>query len=338
MSNTLKNKEFIIKAKLKHGNKYDYSLAKYKNCDTKIKIICPIHGEFEQTPYVHLHVNGCINCNKELKGEKDNFIKKAKEKHGDKYDYSLVVYKNCRTKIKIICPIHGIFNQTPTGHLSNSGCLKCSIKLKAIDINDFNINASKIHNNKYDYSLVNYVNKKTKVKIICPIHGIFTQTPTIHLNGGGCKKCKKTISTGEKFLHSFLKKFDIEYVTEYGFSSCKNINILSFDVFLLEFNLCMEFHGFQHFESYDFFGGEKNFAQRLKRDKIKEKFCKENDIPLIIVFRKKYKSTKFCFVDLYKNSAKHVINSLKLENLEEYTIGEYLEFKKQFLFKANKNN
>jgi hypothetical protein len=103
---------FIKKANLKHNNKYNYSLVDYINNKNKVKIICPIHDVFEQSPNDHLTGNGCSLCgNKNL--NKEFFIKKAKLKHGDRYDYSLVEYINNKTKVKIICPLHGVFEQAP---------------------------------------------------------------------------------------------------------------------------------------------------------------------------------------------------------------------------------
>jgi hypothetical protein len=123
----------------------------------------------------------------------DKFVEKAKMIHGDKYDYSLVDYKNVKTKVKIICPDHGPFEQRPDSHLNGCGCFKCS-NIKTANHNRLNIDvfiekAKIIHNNKYDYSLINYKNAKTKIKIICPEHGTFKQRPDCHLRGQGCPKC-----------------------------------------------------------------------------------------------------------------------------------------------------
>ena len=122
--------EFIHEARKKHGNKYDYSKVVYLNNHTKICIICPKHGEFWQLPLNHLSGRGCPKCAHEGNGErcrssKKEFIKKAREKHGDKYDYSKVEYVNCETKVCIICPQHGEFWQSPNSHLIGHGCPKC---------------------------------------------------------------------------------------------------------------------------------------------------------------------------------------------------------------------
>jgi len=191
--------EFVKKAKMIHEEKYDYSLVEYKNNRTKVKIICPIHGVFEQTPGSHLRGRGCIRCgiikngNNKRKTIKE-FIIDAKSIHDDKYDYSLVEYKNSGTKVKIICPVHGIFEQRPRDHLSKKcGCPECgTIRTayhKRLTMEKFIKKAKMIHGDKYDYSLVVYKNYGTKVKIICPVHGIFKQTPDHHLKGSGCSKC-----------------------------------------------------------------------------------------------------------------------------------------------------
>ena len=194
----MKTKEqFIEKAKEIHGDKYDYSLIKYTRLDRKVKIVCPIHGEFEQTPIRHLKSKGCPKCGRKQK-TKEQFIEKAKEIHGDKYDYSEVNYIDDKTKVKIICPIHGEFYKRPNEHLSEkAGCPKCSqenqneIKhnLFKKTAEQFIKEAKKIHGDKYDYSKVDYYNTHTKVKIICPIHGEFEQTPKHHLEGSGCPEC-----------------------------------------------------------------------------------------------------------------------------------------------------
>lgn len=135
IKNSLTTDQFVEKAKLTHGDKYDYSKVQYINNKTKVKIICPIHGEFEIIPDSHLSQKaGCTLCGYESmkvkqSKTKEQFIKEAKEIHNNKYDYSLVNYKNIYTPITIICPIHGKFEQIPHNHLSmHAGCPKCKNK------------------------------------------------------------------------------------------------------------------------------------------------------------------------------------------------------------------
>ena len=219
-------KDFIKNAHEKHSNKYDYSKVDYVNAHTKVCIICPEHGEFWQTPNGHLNGRGCSKCANEATGERcrsslSDFIKKAREKHGNKYDYSKVDYVNSYTKVCIICPEHGEFWQTPTGHLSGRGCSKCGNEFngecKRLSLSDFIKQARKVHGDKYNYSKVNYVNSVTKVCIICPEHGEFRQTPSSHLSGCGCPKCgfekisESLSSSKEEFVRKSRKKHGDKY-------------------------------------------------------------------------------------------------------------------------------
>ena len=121
---------------------------------------------------------------------KDKYIEKSKKIHEDKYDYSLVDYKNAKTKVKIICSVHGVFEQKPNNHLSGYGCYDCSkIKVKT---DDFIKSSKKIHGDKYDYSLVDYKKANIDVDIICLEHGQFKQKPQYHLKcKTACKECTK---------------------------------------------------------------------------------------------------------------------------------------------------
>lgn len=126
--------EWIEKAKEVHGDKYDYSGVIYKKNRIKVSIICKEHEEFLQTPNHHLQGSGCPKCSKAHIITTEEWVLQAKVVHGDKYDYIKSEYRNCDTKIIIICPEHGQFAQTPSCHLQN-GCPKCSGKCVTITNN-----------------------------------------------------------------------------------------------------------------------------------------------------------------------------------------------------------
>ena len=218
MSKRLTTVEFIEKAKKIHGDKYDYHLVEYINNKSKIKIICNIHGVFEQRPYAHLNNQTCPQCNGSLKKTNNEFIKNSKQKHGDKYDYSLVNYINAKTKVQIICSEHGVFFQTPNNHLQGQGCPKCNNTIRTTT-EQFIEKSKIIHGDKYDYSLVKYINNKSKVKIICPEHGIFNQTPNNHLKGHICFKCYK-----QTLKKSFIRKSQSLHRNKYDYSLIKYID------------------------------------------------------------------------------------------------------------------
>ena len=204
--------QFIQKAKLIHGDKYNYSKVNYKKAIEKVVIICLIHKDFEITPNSHLNGSGCILCGKISSSNKQSlnilqFITKSKEKHGDNYDYSKVEYINSQTKVNIICKTHGEFEQIPNNHIRGKGCIKCSGNYK-YSTDEWIIMAKELHGDNYDYSKAIYKNANEKIIIICKIHGEFKQTPRQHLNGSGCIKCGIISSTNKQTFskEEFIKR------------------------------------------------------------------------------------------------------------------------------------
>tara|TARA_B100000242_G_C43031148_1_gene480409 strand:+ start:285 stop:1682 length:1398 start_codon:yes stop_codon:yes gene_type:complete len=162
-SQTKTTEQFIKDAINIHGKKYDYKKTKYVGSHKKVIITCKIHGDFEQTPTSHLRPSGCQKCKYDLFKKlfvfsKDEFISKAKEVHGNVYDYSEVIYVNAREKIDIICKEHGLFSQTPDSHLKGVGCGKCMNKsegriAKYLTKNHILIRQLNINNKLYDFYL-----------------------------------------------------------------------------------------------------------------------------------------------------------------------------------------
>jgi len=272
--------EFIIKAKEIHGDKYNYSKTNYVNCRTNVIITCIQHGDFFQRPNDHIYnKSGCIKCSGTKKLSKDEFVSNSVKTHGDIYDYSLVKYIDNKEKVKIICKNHGVFLQTPNAHISQKcGCPKCAGRGRTTE--DFIVAAKNIHANRYDYSLSEYVNINLKVKIICPIHGMFEQIAHYHINKGcGCPTCNNSL--GENLIKNYLINKNIKFKSSHIFKDCKNIKTLPFDFYLPDFNMCIEFDGVQHYKPIAFFGGEESLEQTKKRDKIKTNYCSKNNILLI---------------------------------------------------------
>ena len=217
---------FIKRAKEVHGDKYDYSKVSYVDSQTKICITCPKHGDFWQTPNMHLSKNGCPECfnerrNKEKRLTKEKFVERANIIHDQKYDYSKVDYVNIATKVCIICPEHGEFWQTPNDHINcKHGCPKCSHRSFKKTTNEFIEESKRIHGDKFDYSKVEYKNENTPVCIICPEHGEFWQTPHSHLLGNGCRKCSDKINGKLRriSLEEFIRKSKEIHENRYDYS------------------------------------------------------------------------------------------------------------------------
>ncbi len=380
-----KQKEkFIKKANIVHNNKYDYSKVVYTNNKTPVVIICPEHGEFTQRPDNHLHGAGCFRCGVELRGinqrlSTEDFVARAKEIHNNKYTYNKTIYYKTDEKVVITCPIHGDFLQTPNIHLGGCGCPKCKSEASSIreksTKEEFIQKANVIHNNKYSYNKVNYIDGHTKVVITCPKHGDFIQKPCLHLNHRqGCPKCgiermmiangnENTDHLGNKFnsiaekckhwhipmhtyraridsgwtelealtcptqmsiseyrIHNYLSnasinhKFNVSLFNVFNSNNlkgrykngeikkicqtislgkeftCKSLGSLKYDFVIFDKNnkldYIIEFDGLQHFKEIDVFHkSNQDFQYRLFLDKLKEQFAQEFDIP---IFRIRY--------------------------------------------------
>ncbi|MDC3317033.1 hypothetical protein OAV29_02185, partial [Candidatus Poseidoniaceae archaeon] len=190
--------EFLQRSIQKHGEKYDYSFAEYKGLKEFVTIICKTHGEFQQRAGEHFRY-GCNQCGNEAARDSkrldtETVIRRSREIHGDRYDYSRTTYVDSETKITIGCKIHGFFEQFPGVHyLQGSGCNECgneSIKSKQRETKEeFMQKAKQVHGDVLDYSKVDYQGSHVKVEIICSIHGSFFQTPAAHKNGAFCRHC-----------------------------------------------------------------------------------------------------------------------------------------------------
>ena len=274
----LTQEEFLDRCRKIHGDRYDYSKTIYKNQQSKVIIICYKHGEFEQLPYAHLNHQGCSKCVRLNKPTIDEFINKSNKIHNNKYNYSKVNYINTKKKIIIICLEHGEFLQSPDAHLSGQGCSKFSGKI--IDnTEDFIKKSQNIHDYFYQYYLTKYVSTHSKVNIVCPKHGKFTQSPANHLKGKGCPKCRQ--SKGEMKIYNYLIENNIKFDNQKTFNECRDIRVLKFDFYLTEYNICIEYDGEQHFQKCWFDKNDTKLIIRQKRDLIKTTFCKKNNINLI---------------------------------------------------------
>ena len=356
-------KDTVIERFLKkHGDKYDYKKFEYINNSTKSIITCPIHGDFEMRPNDHMCGQGCPKCKFEklrkiFKSTTKEFITKAKEKHGDKYDYSKVEYVNNKSKVCIICHTideytgeeHGEFWQSPSHHLQGKGCPICNggVKYNSTIIKKY---AEKIHGEKnYNFDKIEYINRNTPVTVVCPIHGEFSIRPDTLLNGSGCKKCGKVYHPSQeeilkrfheihgdtyiydKFIykkmiepsyiicrkHGPFKQAPIKHLYGQGCPTCalgrnvketnlydlikntyNDIEIIhsyhnkeilgkqSIDIYIPKYKIGIEYQGEQHFKPVDFLGkgktyAEKQFEYSQIRDKRKKDLCLKNGIALL---------------------------------------------------------
>ncbi len=168
--------------------------------------------------------------------------------------------------------------------------------MKKSNTKEFIKKATKIHLNLYCYKYVNYINSHTNIKIKCKEHGIFLQQPGIHIFGQGCPSCNS--SKGELKIKKHLQESKIKFEQQKIFSGCKNKRVLPFDFYLPNINTCIEYDGQQHFNQICYFGGQKSFNEIKKNDKIKTKYCQENNIILKRISFREFKNIEKILISI----------------------------------------
>lgn len=282
--------DVINKFKSVHGDTYNYSEVKYKKSNVKVEIVCKIHGSFFQQPDSHMQGHGCPKCKATSASAKNSmsvneFISRASKVHANAFLYDRSKFVNTTTKMEIVCPVHGVFLQTPQAHLRGQKCPKCALLARssphkqyaAINVLD---KFKEIHGDSYDYSKFVYVNSKTNSIIICKKHGEFLQPPGTHKAGHGCPKCVNKISKGEDDLTQFIKSL--------GFSIRRSrrdiIPPYEIDVFIPEKNIAIEFNGvFWHSDTIKSTTYHRN----------KSLACAEKDIRLIHILEDEWKTRRY---------------------------------------------
>jgi hypothetical protein len=175
-----------------------------------------------------------------------------------------------------------VFEQTPYKHLQGQRCPICA-KNKKLNTEQFIERVRKIYGDRYDYSLVKYVNAHTKVKIICPIHGVFERTPRSHWDGKGCPICIKSTSNGELLIKSYLSENNISFIHQKKFNDLKDKKPLSYDFYLPDYNLLIEYNGEQHYRENSFNKDRKFFLLQKHHDWQKRKYARDKEINLLTI-------------------------------------------------------
>lgn len=292
--------EFIEKARNVHGDKFDYTESVYVNSSTKIKISCTVCGNiFYQDPESHLAGNGCPNCARILRGERESlsneeFLERARNKHGNKFEY-LDEYQRGEIPIRIRCIIHGCeFSQTPVSHLNSSCCCpECRLEAfresRCITKEEFLVKAVEIHGlGEYDYSEIEYIDYETPIKIFDPLRNeYFWQRPHAHCDGHG--NPRRTGSRGERLVSRWLQENNIENnISERYIKDIKRTVggiIVDFAIYYNNTKIWIEYNGVQHYRSdIDFYGrSNEEFQIQLNRDQQIRDYCTKNNIKLIEV-------------------------------------------------------
>ena len=293
---TFTTEKFVERSKRVHGDKYGYKEVDYTGIRDKVKIFCHSCEEYyQQKPLYHLQGRGCYKCvRRQQRLTIEEFIKKAKKIHGDKFKYNKTDYVTAKTFVEIFCKkCNKLFMQTPICHLNGNGCKVCGGS-ERLTTEEFKERSKKVHNNKYNYDKVIYINAHTKVEIYCKkCEKYFKQSPASHLMiGSGCSICRYK---NEKEVGELLKKYfkPLGYIIyrqkniyDYIGTDCKK-HRRNCDFWMEKDNIkiMVEYDGEGHFKSIRFGGmsvkkADEQFRKRRIIDGLDKIYCDYNNIKL----------------------------------------------------------
>lgn len=307
--------------------------------ESYIEYICPKHGVYKTKATSILQGKICYQCSRENAGFKkwqNNLFERQNVLFGkllsacNEKGYRLITkledLKGYEYYVKYECPIHGIKTMKASNLLSGKGCPDCwKSFVESRKKHNNNDNKSKYRSqallpddverriNLLGGKLLNkseYINNSTKnLIILCPRCGQEFKTSLKHFEqhgGQSCSDCYKKESVGERKIREYLEKNNIDYVPQYWFDDCRDINPLPFDFYIEKLNMCIEFDGKQHFEPTHFFNCSYNKIQA--HDQIKNKYCLNNGIHLIrIPYWKMNKITDILDNELINNSHEDIV-------------------------------
>lgn len=270
----LTNEDYINRCK---ANGLDLPIEPYINMRTKIKFKCKYGHIYEQTPSKHLlDERQCPICYKDKTYLTFDSIYNRCIKSGYDLPIKGQEYSNNRCKLKFACSNNHIYLQSVAKHLRGQGCPKCKGGVK-YSSNDY----KKICKEKeYDLPIEKYINTYDKIKHKCNNCGnIYLQTPNMHLQGQGCPICNE--SKGERYIRNYLNSKGILYETQKTFMDLVDKGRLSYDFYLPDYNILIEYQGKQHYSSIDYFGGEEKLKVQQEHDKLKRDYAKDNGYKLL---------------------------------------------------------
>lgn len=267
----------------------DLPIEDYVNNSTKIKHKCKQGHIYKQRPADHLHGQGCPKCKGGVSYSSLDYYNECKSRG---LDLPVEPYVNAKTKIKHICKQGHTYKQIPRNHLQGQGCPRCSKKHSYTPKEYCDLCELK----GLDLPVEDYINTKTKIKHRCSKGHIYEQTPSKHLEGRGCFICNE--SHGEKYIRNYLNSNSIKYIPQKKFQDLKDKTYLSYDFYLPDYHILIEYQGIQHYTSSEYFGGDKQLEKQQEHDRIKRRYAKDNGYRLLEL---KYTLNTQELVDKYLN-------------------------------------
>jgi G:T-mismatch repair DNA endonuclease (very short patch repair protein) len=270
--------EYLRRCTVVHQNTYEYDIASFGRVSDQVRIKCASHGWFNQRLQNHLDGCGCPKC----AGLGVDWIARFRHVHGGTYDYSRFVFSGYKSPSKIICSLHGPFEQTPDNHYrGKQGCPQCgrarSDNAKRLPVKEFLRRAREVHGNRFTYDMSRFDNMlDANITITCPEHGDFTQSAVNHLAGKiGCRKCNNTKSAPEDAIAAFLSRFTTVVQRDRTLIAPKEI-----DIYLPEHKLAVEYCG-MYWHSH----GDKDDERKNKRRHAeKHNLCAAHGVRLLTIY------------------------------------------------------
>lgn len=279
----ISNKEFLEKLEKTHNGNI-VALEDYVNAKTKIKFKCLKDGHiWESEPYRVMNGTGCPMCSNRIKKTEDDFIQMLKERNPDVELISK--YNSMHERALFKCKVCNYEWKTSPCHLVAKSLTRCPRCYGSISptTEEFVEKMCKINPNIE--ILDDYIDNKTKLKCRCLLcDGIFYMKPSHLLSGHGCRHC--TCSIGENRIRQFLDRHNIGYEPQKFFDDLKGIRnrVLTFDFYLQEYNLLIEFQGKQHEKPIKYFGGEEQLKIQQEHDKRKREYAELHNISLLDIW------------------------------------------------------
>lgn len=300
---------FVEKATAVHGGVYRYPEQLYVNNKVKLRIVCPVHGDFFQKANAHLSGKGCPQCANDLKRERNHEVIQslaltkvaALQQAFPQYDFSQSVYVGGAKKLLVSCAEHGPFTATPNNMLTNgSGCPHCGLeKVRAaaegrrLTTEQWVAAATRVHKGKYTYAKTDYVHGLGKVTVTCPKHGDFRTAGDHIYQATGCPKCANQVSKGEEAVASLLSLFTPVEQRNRTLIAPKEVDIL-----MPEKRLAVEYCG-EYFHSH---GDADHEAKHAMNHWNKYKQCAEKGYRLITVYESEWKERNYAIRRLLRNA------------------------------------
>lgn len=299
---------FIAQARRVHGGRYEYPTQDYSGNKTKVRILCPDHGEYWQTPNSHLNGRGCPECANDLKRQRNKAVSlqtlrelPARLAAGNaNWTYDFTTFTGMNRHLRAHCSIHGEFHAAPNNILRNSGCAKCGVdkhqqfaESRKLTTEEWVARAKKQHGDKYDYADSVYVGAETRTSVRCRTHGVFYTTTDHIYQATGCPKCSHHLSRGEDAVFRFLSNLTT--------AEQRNRTVLKpkeLDIYLPEAKMAVEYCGeFWH---------SHGDAEDERKNKLKhfQKYadCKAQGIRLITLYETEWKEHNYAVRRLLRNA------------------------------------